>query len=382
MEFNLSWVLLGFPVAFALGWLACRLDGRQWRLEQRHAPKAYFKGLNHLLNEQQDAAIDAFIEAVRIDPDTSELHFALGNLFRRRGEYERAIRVHEHLLARADLSAADRLRAQYALGLDFLNAGLIDRAESALLKLEGSPFEGQARLALLGNFERAHDWAQAHALAQRMHAAGQAELGTRLSHYLCELALLEAQPVDRLRLLQQALAAEPQAPRAHMLLAQLQSEQGQLQAAWQTLAHAWQTCPQARAHLAAALAHTARHAQAQSEAAAWLAESYALQPSLDILLARVAMAPNPAAASQLWAQHLQHHPSLVAAAHWLALNPQSLQAVEIQPSLQHAIDHAATPLLRWRCAACGFEAGTHFWQCPGCQSWDSYPAQRLEELNP
>jgi lipopolysaccharide biosynthesis regulator YciM len=106
MELDLIWILIGLPVAFGLGWLASRLDLRQLRIDNRQAPRAYFKGLNFLLNEQQDKAIDAFIEAVQNDPDTSELHFALGNLFRRRGEYERAVRVHEHLLSRGDLSAA------------------------------------------------------------------------------------------------------------------------------------------------------------------------------------------------------------------------------------------------------------------------------------
>ena len=107
MEFDISWILLGLPLAFVLGWLASRFDLHQLRAENRRAPKAYFKGLNFLLNEQQDQAIDAFIEAVQNDPDTSELHFALGNLFRRRGEYDRAVRVHEHLLSRGDLSRAD-----------------------------------------------------------------------------------------------------------------------------------------------------------------------------------------------------------------------------------------------------------------------------------
>ena len=149
MEFDFTWVLLGFPLAFTLGWLASRLDLRQLRIENRQAPKAYFKGLNFLLNEQQDQAIDAFIEAVQNDPDTSELHFALGNLFRRRGEYERAVRVHEHLMSRGDLTQPERERAQHALALDFLKAGLLDRAEVALRKLEGTPFEEEARLALL-----------------------------------------------------------------------------------------------------------------------------------------------------------------------------------------------------------------------------------------
>ena len=136
MELDLTWILLGLPAAFALGWIASRLDLRQMRIANRQAPRAYFKGLNYLLNEQQDKAIDAFIEAVQNDPDTSELHFALGNLFRRRGEYDRAVRVHEHLLSRADLSGADRQRAQHGLALDYLKAGLLDRAEEALRKLE------------------------------------------------------------------------------------------------------------------------------------------------------------------------------------------------------------------------------------------------------
>ena len=188
MEFDISWILLGLPLAFVLGWLASRFDLRQLRAENRRAPKAYFKGLNFLLNEQQDQAIDAFIEAVQNDPDTSELHFALGNLFRRRGEYDRAVRVHEHLLSRGDLSRADQERAQYALALDFLKAGLLDRAEAALCQLEGTPFEGQARLALLAIYERSRDWPHAAGIARKMHDAHQGDFSTRQAHYLCEQA--------------------------------------------------------------------------------------------------------------------------------------------------------------------------------------------------
>ena len=195
MDFDLVWILLGLPLAFLLGWLASRFDLRQLRLENRRAPKAYFKGLNYLLTEQQDKAIDAFIEAVRRDPDTAELHFALGNLFRRRGEYDRAVRVHEHLLARTDLKPGDRDRAQHALALDFLKAGLLDRAEQALVNLEGTAFEAEARLARLGLYERTGDWTQAAAMAQRLQAMpGATNLGdfsARHAHHLCEQAELE-----------------------------------------------------------------------------------------------------------------------------------------------------------------------------------------------
>src|SRR5690606_8337801 len=238
MEFDLSWILLGLPVAFGLGWLASRFDLRQLRAENRRAPKAYFKGLNFLLNEQQDQAIDAFIEAVQNDPDTSELHFALGNLFRRRGEYDRAVRVHEHLLSRGDLSRTDRERAQHALALDFLKAGLLDRAEDALRRLEGTPFEAQARMALLAIYERSRDWAQASDIAQRMQAAQQGDFSTRQAHYLCEQALPlaargELQAAQAL--LEQAVATAPQAPRARIEMARLQQRMGRPDAALATL---------------------------------------------------------------------------------------------------------------------------------------------------
>ena len=172
MEFDLQWLLLGLPLAFAFGWLASRLDLRQWKRDQRDAPQAYFKGLNLLLNEQHDKAIDAFIEAVQRNPETTDLHFALGNLFRRRGEYERAVRVHEHLLLRADLPAGERERAQHALAQDFMKAGLLDRAESAYRALEGTAFDTEAQLALLSLYERSRDWRAAVEVASKLERSG------------------------------------------------------------------------------------------------------------------------------------------------------------------------------------------------------------------
>ena len=157
MDFELQWLLWALPLAFALGWVASRLDVRQFRRDQKE-PKAYHKGLNFLLNEEHDKAIDAFIEAVQQDPDTSDLHFALGNLFRRRGEYERAVRVHQHLLGRADLPKDERVRAQHALAQDYMKAGLFDRAEDAYKALAGSAFDTESRLALLDLHERAREW--------------------------------------------------------------------------------------------------------------------------------------------------------------------------------------------------------------------------------
>ena len=383
MDFDLSWLLLGLPITFVLGWFASRLDLRQLRFENRQAPKAYFKGLNYLLNEQQDQAIDAFIEAVQNDPDTSELHFALGNLFRRRGEYERAVRVHEHLLSRGDLSRTDRERAQHALALDFLKAGLLDRAEQALQRLENTPFEAEARMALLAIYERSSDWPQAAAIADKMDRAAQGDFSTRQAHYLCEQAAAQVavgQTDEARRLLEKAIATAPAAARARIELAALQQTAGDQAAAFQTLRQVADAAPAAMPLAAARLAQAASASRQVDAALALLDRSYDSAPSLDVLEAMVTLQEGSQGlqAREAYVRHLEREPSLVAAAKWLA--GERLEHEQFHPQVQRALDHAVKPLTRYRCAACGFEAKQHFWQCPGCQTWDSYPARRVEEL--
>ncbi|MBP6599449.1 MAG: lipopolysaccharide assembly protein LapB [Giesbergeria sp.] len=381
MEFDLSGILLGLPLAFLLGWLASRLDLRQLRFENRRGPKAYFKGLNFLLNEQQDQAIDAFIEAVQSDPDTSELHFALGNLFRRRGEYDRAVRVHEHLLSRGDISQVDRERAQHALALDFLKAGLLDRAEEALAKLEATPFEAQARLALLAIYERSRDWPNAAAITQKMHAAQQGDFSTRQAHYLCEQALALVAQGDlsaaQSRLTQAATVA-PEAARPRIELAKLQQQQGDSAAAVATLLTMNAANPSALPLATALLVQASQAAGQTAPVMQALQQHYRAAPSLDVLDGIVALEAAGNAGREWYVRHLETEPSLVAAAKWLAT--EKLEHEQFHPQVQRALDRASAPLTRYRCAACGFEARQHFWQCPGCQTWDSYPARRVEEL--
>ncbi|RCW76127.1 lipopolysaccharide assembly protein LapB [Pseudorhodoferax soli] len=385
MDFDLGWILLGLPVAFVLGWLASRLDLRQLRIENRRAPKAYFKGLNYLLNEQQDQAIDAFIEAVQKDPDTTELHFALGNLFRRRGEYQRAVRVHEHLLSRADLSAADRQRAQHDLALDFLKAGLLDRAEDALRKLEGTRYEAQALLALLAIYERSRDWPQATEIAQKLQDHGEGSFSGRMAHYLCEQAAARNAAGDSegaTQLLARAITTAPQAPRPRIDQALMQVKADRPAEALRTLLELSSVAPQSVPLIASVLAQTGSAAGQVPQALAALQASYDSFASLDVLDAIVALESAQGTqreqARQRYLQHLEREQSLVATARWLA--GEKLEHEQFHPQVQRAIEHATRPLTRYRCAACGFEAKQHFWQCPGCQAWDSYPPRRVEEL--
>src|SRR5882724_3793515 len=385
MNFDLQWLLLGLPIAFALGWLGSRLDLRQWKREQHDSPRAYFKGLNLLLNEQQDKAIDAFIEAVQHDPDTSDLHFALGNLFRRRGEYERAVRVHEHLLNRADLPRSDRDRAQHALAQDFMRAGLFDRAEEAYNALEGSAFATEARLALLTLHERSHDWRSAVEMAQKLEQTGTGSFSSRIAHYWCEIALEadarhEAAQADEALIHARAAASGSARPlvlagqRAHSAGHHVQAlrDWGEL-----LVNHPLSFNLVTRDYAASALACN-EHVAALDR----LQKLYRRSPSMDLLAAIAMLDPAPAAQRQRLLTHLQEQPTLSAAQELLRCASDSAPALSADETkgLREAIGRAAKPLQRYRCAACGFEAQHYFWQCPGCLSWDSYPPQRLEDL--
>lgn len=384
MEFDLTWALLALPLAFVGGWLASRFDIRQWRMESRSAPKSYFKGLNYLLNAQQDEAIDAFIEAVQQDPDTTELHFALGNLFRTRGDYDRAVRVHEHLLRRADLSRADHERAQHALSMDFTKAGLLDRAEASLRLLMGTPYETEARVTLLALYERTSDWPQAIAMAEQLEFANRGSFKSRIAHYLCEMAATarQAQRTDEAKAhLAQALGLCPESARARLDMAQLLEDQGDLAEACQQLQTLAKRMPSALPLAAARLAKLAVKAGRQTEVQQCLQAAQAQRPAIDYVDALASLLPpgDAAALSALYLDHLSKEPSLVVATRWLDLNAHA-GAASLPAEVTKALQQATTPLTRYRCAACGFEAGTHFWQCPGCQTWDSYNPRRIDDL--
>lgn len=382
MEFDFAWLLWALPLAFGLGWLASRFDMRQLRIESRQNPKAYFRGLNHLLNEQQDEAVDAFIEAVQKDPDTSELHFALGNLFRRRGDYDRAVRVHEHLLARGDLNTKDRQRAQEALAQDFVKAGLLDRAERALLQLQHTPFAAKAQLTLLSIYERTRDWDKAATLTTDLEHTQQGTFRLRLAHYRCEQALVwrhAQRTTEALKQLETLVQHVVDSPRAWIELADLRHSLNHTQGAWDALQAMLTNAPSHMplvAHNYAIWARVLGHQDvAREQLTQWQRDH---TPSIDVTQALVTLSEDPSEARALYLEHLQREPSLVAAHLWLGTD--ALLAADAALPVRQALDRAIEPCKRYRCAACGFEARQYFWQCPGCQTWDSYPPLRSEEL--
>jgi lipopolysaccharide assembly protein B len=391
VNLELQWLLIGLPVVFALGWMAARIDLRQLKRERSDNPRAYFKGLNLLLNEQQDKAIDAFIEAVQNDPDTAELHFALGNLFRRRGEFERAVRVHQHLLQRGDLKAGDHDRAQHALAQDYMKAGLFDRAEAAYRALEGTEFDRESRLALLSLYERSREWSRAATVAAGLEQSGAGSFASRVAHYECEQALeadAQGRGEDAQAALDRAHAAAPLAPRPLLQAGQRQFKAGATAAAMKAWDGLLRDHPGPFLLVAGDYARAALASRQASTAHEMLDALFARQPAIEVLQALQLLdgaangSPSGTHASTTLPrlrQHLSTHPSLSAAELLLALPP-AAWGDDGLAALRNAVSRAARPAQRYRCAACGFEAQHYHWQCPGCLSWDSYPTQRIDAL--
>ncbi len=241
MDFELWWLLPIPALFFALGWVAARIDIKHLLRESRALPLSYFRGLNFLLNEQPDKAIESFIEVVKVDPQTIDLHFALGSLFRRQGEIDRATRMHQNLLDRPDLPADKRQAAMFELAQDFHRAGLLDRAEELFTKLDGSPFEHASLGFLISIYEQEKDWPKAIAVTRRMEAIAKRPYFKEIAHYYCELAqaaLVKPDVAAARANIDLALAEYKACARATMLLGDLEAQQGDLAAAieaWQRI---------------------------------------------------------------------------------------------------------------------------------------------------
>lgn len=389
MEFE-TWWLLSIPVFFALGWIAARVDINQLVSESRSLPRGYFKGLNFLLNEQPDKAIDAFIEIVKLDPETIELHFALGSLFRRRGEIERAIRVHQNLLARPDLPLEYQVYSQYELGQDYLKAGLLDRAEETFNLLVDTPQYGaQARRALLEIYQREKEWMRAIEAARALQESGAGARQKEIAQFYCELAqdeLVHTHPNAALAMLDKALAADRTNVRATMLIGDVHLARGDTEAAllaWRRVEQ--QSVPHA-ALVAQRLMDGYRTVGRPQEGVNLLKNYLAEAPSIDLLevVFKAVLELNGVdAANQLVSDELRRTPTLLGLDKLLEARLMEAPP-EVRPelSLVKNLVHGYTQkLARYQCGHCGFKARQFYWQCPGCSQWETYPPRRTEELN-
>ena len=398
------WWLLAVPLFFGLGWLAARLDASQWLSETKQLPRSYFEGLNHLLNERPEQAIVAFEEVARLDPDTAELYFALGSLFRRRGETERAIRIHRNLLERADLPEAQREQALFNLGQDYLNAGIFDRAENAFSSLSGGRYAAQAQRELAKLYEKESNWLAAidclnvylastegnHANSHisnlvdnhQKSATDSAQVKQDLSHYACEQALvcLSAHDADQAQhLLNIATKADPTNPRIAIYQAQILFEQHQPEAAIQTLNAVVTSNKKLSSIAVQALLHSKQDLTPHNIniLMTWFKD----YPKIDVAKQLLPCLEDEQFKSQRiqilaqLADDLKQTPASLGAAQAVLSNAANCPeySTQWQQQVVSAMGSLITKYDRPVCHACGFKASRHHWRCPGCARWGTLP---------
>ncbi len=383
-----QWWLLIVPLFFALGWIAARVDIRQLLAESRSLPRSYFKGLNFLLNEQPDRAIDAFVEVATLDPETIELHYALGNLFRRRGETERAIRMHQNLLSRPDLPAEQRGHTLFELGQDYLKAGLLDRAEEAFHQLNGGTYASDAKRNLLEIYQLEKEWQKAISVAEELQQSGAGSNQVRIAQFHCELAqtaINESRLEDALTYLEHALSANRKSVRALVLSGEIAVQQGRDEdaiAIWKRIEQ--QSVPHIA--LVGQRLMDAYLRQQRTEEGLKLLKSYLeSSPSIDLadVVVRTTLDTEGADAANTIARELLHRqPSLLMLGQYLdtrarVANPNERGDLEVVKNL---VQNHTRLIGRYTCANCGFKARQFYWQCPGCSQWETYQPRRSEEL--
>lgn len=409
VDFELWWLIL-IPVIFVLGWVAARVDFRQMLSETKQLPESYFKGLNFLLNEDHDKAIDAFIEVAKLDTETTELHFALGSLFRRRGEIERAIRVHQSLLNRADLPLKDREQALYQIGQDYFKAGMFDRSEEAFQRVSDSQsYNIAATRNLIRIYESVHDWPKAIETVKKLQSLLN-ESVPALIHYHCELAeqALQAKPPmldeaikqldqaeDALRKNTQQQTSEASIARIVMLRAEIAALQGQPLNERIQLESVLKEAPAFSSLIAEKLLVNYQQAGELKKGLVLLAKHFDEHFSLDLfvtLLKHYRLNGDDEAARQFAANALRENPTLLGLDKFLeseisANNSADKPTVAKSHALAeildvqylHKIIHKhAQRLDRRECQSCGFQAQSFYWQCPGCNQWETYATKRLE----
>ncbi len=386
MEFEL-WMLLVFPLFFAMGWMTARMDVKELLSESSLLPRSYFQGLNFLLNEQQDKAIEAFIEVVQVDPQTIELHFALGSLFRRRGEVDRALRMHLNLVERADLDDDKKQQALFELAQDYLKAGIFDRAESAFQQLLTSPYAKESLDFLLEIFQKEKDWLKAIDICHRLTDLTGQSHSKESSAFYCELATseLKGKQVDAATVhLEQALEVNPHAVRATIMLGDIANDAGNQKKAIEIWKRIEEQDTQYLPLAAERLLQAHRQVDREDAGISLLQDYQSKYPShdlMDVLFKAVLQRDGAEAAYQLVRNELQRNPTLLGLdkfleARLLEVTDKNRADVEMVKNLIH---QRTRSLAMYYCSSCGFKARQFYWHCPACHGWETYSPRRSEE---
>lgn len=338
----------------------------------------YFRGLNYLLNEQPDKAIELFMQIAHVDRDAVETQLALGHLFRRRGEVERAIRLHQGLISRNGISDEHKIMALLELGEDYMRAGLLDRAETLftdLVRLDDK--QGKALKHLLAIYQFERDWPKSIEFARRLEEVSGESCGRLVAHFYCEMAELERRRGDiagaRSRLTQ-ATGADPNNVRAGMLEATFDANDGNIHGAIRTYERIARAEPDFLPEILPPLLSCYKTCNEVERARAFLAEMIECHKGVSPILAMAHWLDDnesSRAALDFLTAQLRERPSVRGQAALIALTRE--QPATATPALLQTLHESTADMLKrtaaYRCNRCGFAARAHHWQCPGCRSW-------------
>ena len=378
----LDWLWLLLPVAAASGWYVADHRKRDGKRSDARAGlrNHYFKGVNYLLNEQPDKALEVFIQMLEVDRETVEAHLALGNLYRRQGEVDRAIRIHHNLIEGSTLSDEERSEARLELGQDYLSAGLLDRAEAIFQSLaEHEAHRVQALRQLIEIYEQEQDWDRAIECARRLQDLTGNQLAPIIAHYFCQKAERIAAEADWGRVsaaLKQALDLHPACVRARLLEGDMRRAQGEHRLA-----------------IEAYLGVEGQDPNYLPEILSKLRECYdalGRRDDLCVYLEHVIHAHDSIAATLALADLLREREGFGAAARFVAeqlkrkvsirgldylldleLRSRGVEAPEYLAIQKALTEELLEDRLSYQCEHCGFLAKSLHWRCPSCKHWNT-----------
>ena len=389
MVIELTLLFLLLPVAFYTGWRSGRkhtASAQEKKLFE--IPPDYLKGLNYLLNEQPDKAIELFIQMLEVDSETVETHLALGSLFRRRGEVDRAIRIHQNLIARPSLTQSQRTQALYELGEDYMRAGLLDRAEALFRELiEGSPHSEVALRQLIDIYQQEKDWAKAIEMARLLSIKTGENMQATIAQYYCEMAetaFQQGETGSGHKWLKRALASDRNCVRASLLEGQNEQRSGNDKAALKAYLRIEQQDADYLPEVVTPLIECYRTLGRMNEAKEYLVHLIKEYGSITIMLKLAELVQNDdgdEAAIDFITEHLRQRPSVRGMDRLINLN-----LAHVKDSVRDkllVLKEVTTQLLVnkpvYKCRSCGFSGKSMHWQCPSCRQWNSVkPIQGVE----
>lgn len=376
-----------FLLLAAAGWAMGRFGER----DDEDAPPPlnidYLKGLNFLLNEQTDQALEHFLRMVRVDDKTIETHFALGSLFRRRGEIDRAIRIHQNIIARPDIASEQRDQALYSLAKDYLSAGLLGRAENLFVRLaQGSRYQVQSLEALCGVYEQERDWEKAIDAGQRLEVIGGRSLALQIAHYHCELAEAAALKKDfaaARKFVKKAQAGRPRTMRGALTRAHIARDTDDNKTALKLYHRIIDENTYLIAEALPEIVAIYKRENATAELERALQALLKKNPDMASLVAYTAIVNDLGGIKVIddcVEQYMLNEPTLGEFVDLQQLSSGDKESnVSALAKVRSALSKLASATPRYQCQECGFSSQRLLWQCPSCRNWETQrPASRVQ----